>query len=158
VAREESDREDLMREATALVERIELRIGTTTVTAGYRANGALSLFFGADPVYQFNAAGELRRAYVAGMLYKASDGALVSIRRERTESETRLLTRTVTAAELQAFAEEAERYVRELRAALEDRQFAVVAQVPADAPVLDRLVSSCVQLDGPLVVARRPHA
>ena len=72
------NREDLLREATALVERIELVPhrdrqfdASEPIVVGFRADGALSIFFGDDPVYQFNAAGELRRAYCDGLLFKA---------------------------------------------------------------------------------------
>ena len=70
MARDESDREDLLREATALVERIELAPADAAddehIVAGFRRDGALSIYFGADPVYHFNSAGELRRAYCDG--------------------------------------------------------------------------------------------
>ncbi len=70
MARDESSREDLLREATALVERIELVPHATDpliaasdlfdkhIVAGFRRDGALSVFFGEDPVYHFNAEGE----------------------------------------------------------------------------------------------------
>lgn len=68
MARDESRREDLLREATAFVERIELvpssstsKAAETPIVVGFRADGALSVFFGEDPAYQFNAAGELLR-------------------------------------------------------------------------------------------------
>ena len=92
MARDESSREDLLREATALVERIELRITAPIsaahdrddhVVVGFRANGAASFFFGDDPVYQFNSAGQLRRAYCGGLLFKATHGRLVSLQRVR---------------------------------------------------------------------------
>src|SRR5262245_10991650 len=96
MAREESDREDLLREATALVERIELIVDIGNagqhVVAGFRTNGAASIFFGADPVYQFNAAGELRRAYCDGVLIKGSRGRLVSLSRKRLANESLLLS------------------------------------------------------------------
>ena len=66
MAREEADREDLMREATALVQRAEFSAGGKPVFVGFRTNGAASVFFDSDPVYQFNSNGELRRAFVAG--------------------------------------------------------------------------------------------
>ena len=74
MARNQSDREDLLREATALVERAELRISgwSEPVVVGFRRGGGASLFFGGKEVYQFNAGGELRRAFVAGRLIKAS--------------------------------------------------------------------------------------
>ena len=75
MARRESDREDLLREATALVERAELTIEgfDEPIVVGFRRDGSASFFFGADPVYQFNTAFELRRAFVVGLLYKAEE-------------------------------------------------------------------------------------
>src|SRR5262245_41173967 len=95
MARDESEREDLLAEATALVERVEIVprrtlareygavLETGSIVAGFRANGAMSLFLGEDPVYQFNAAGQLRRAFVNGRLYKAVGGRLVQLERIR---------------------------------------------------------------------------
>jgi hypothetical protein len=83
MARQPEDREDLLAEATALVERAELRLpgDARTIVAGFRATGCGSLFFGADPVYQFNSARQLRRAFVGGELYKAERGQLVALTR-----------------------------------------------------------------------------
>src|SRR5688572_5223634 len=85
MARESQDREDLLAEATALVERVELAIPgeREPVVAGFRRDGCLSLFFGADPVYQFNTSNMLRRAYVGGKLYKAEKGHLIALDRRR---------------------------------------------------------------------------
>src|SRR5688572_18570527 len=65
MARQEQDREDILREATALVERVELLIPEfpEPIVAGFRRDGSASFFFGADPVLQFNAQGKLRRAF-----------------------------------------------------------------------------------------------
>src|SRR5688572_26999220 len=69
MSRRESDREDLLREATALVERVELLVPGEgePVVAGFRRDGSLSVFFGPEAVYQFNSAGELRRAFAGGL-------------------------------------------------------------------------------------------
>jgi hypothetical protein len=101
----ESDREDLLREATALVERAELKIvgHAEPIVIGFRKDGSASFFFGADPVYQFNSAGELRRAYIGGLLYKAERGHLVALRRERTATEVSLVRSELTAYETTAF-------------------------------------------------------
>src|SRR3954447_20411722 len=101
MSRHESDREDLLREATALVERIELTVGgfDLPVVCGFRRDGAASFYFGADPVYQFNAVGQLRRAFVAGRLIKAERGRLVALSRERTENEVALVRHELSAAE-----------------------------------------------------------
>src|SRR6186713_1143176 len=101
MAREEHDREDLLREATAMVERASLRVGffAEPVFVGFRRDGSVSFYFGGDPVYQFNAAGELRRAFCDGALYKAVRGELVEMHRERTDAETRLVSRSLSQAE-----------------------------------------------------------
>src|SRR5688500_7447259 len=101
MARHESDREDILREAAALVERAELVVPgeNEPVVIGFRTGGAASVFFGGDPVYQFNSQGELRRAFVRGLLYKAERGRLVELRRERTSHETSLIRRELDAAE-----------------------------------------------------------
>src|SRR3954462_9073696 len=107
MAREESSREDLLREATALVERIELIPNGSTsdghIVAGFRLNGALSLFFGEEPVFQFNACGELRRAYSDGKLLKADRGRLAALGRVRTQNEVQLVRHELNEAEIVQF-------------------------------------------------------
>lgn len=141
MAREESDREDLLREATALVERVELipRQKPTHIVAGFRTDGALSLFFGGDPVYQFNATGDLRRAYRGGLLLKAVQGRLVSLRRERKQNEVQLLTTELSDSDRAEFLEQLSTHLLELKDCLESGDFDVVGQVPADADVIGRL-------------------
>lgn len=159
MAREESDREDLLREAVALVERVELRVADEPehFTAGYRANGALSLFFGPDPVWQFNAAGELRRGYLAGKLLKADGGRLVEMARERTAEETRLLSRPLALDEQQSVLREAERRIGKLHAALAAGEYEVVGQVPAECDVTARLLASLATLQSGFTVAQSPR-
>lgn len=159
MAREESDREDLLREAVALVERAELRVADEPehVTAGYRANGALSLFFGPDPVWQFNAAGELRRGYLAGKLLKAEGGRLVEMTRERTAESTRLLSRSLAADEQQAVLREAERRIGKLHAALAAGECEVIGQVPAERDVTARVIGSLAMLRTGFAVAQSPR-
>lgn len=151
MARHESNREDLLREATALVERIELlpRVAGTftsanvaageTIVAGFRAVGALSVFFGSDPVYQFNAAGELRRAYWNGLLFKAMRGRLVSLQRVRREHEVQLVRHELTDAEQATFLSKVSACMRELTNSLAANAMEVAGQVPQDADVLGRL-------------------
>ena len=74
------------------------------IVVGFRRDGALSIFFGDDPVYQFNAAGELRRAYCDGLLFKAVRGRLVSLRRVRGQhDEVQLVRHDLTRREQAAF-------------------------------------------------------
>src|SRR5688572_1167889 len=93
MARETHDREDLLRDAVALVPRVLLHTtidGTPCeVFAGFRGE-LLSLYFGGDPVYHFNAAGELRRGYVDDQLIKAERRRLIFMKRQPKENETAL--------------------------------------------------------------------
>jgi hypothetical protein len=153
MAREESSREDLLGEATALVERIEIvprapaapapmhPTAETPIVAGFRAEGGLSVFFGEDPVYQFNADGELRRAYCAGTLLKAVRGRLVALTRERAEHRTQLLRHELTDEEHAEFLAGLTVRLQELAASLATSHFDVRGQVPVDADVLGRLRS-----------------
>jgi hypothetical protein len=151
MAHEESPREDLLREATALVERIELvsRANGTessaevfhgqTIVAGFRPNGALSVFFSDEEVYHFNAAGELRRAFLDGHLYKAVKGELVALSRVRTAEQVELRSRPLAAAEQAAFIAHMAKCLADLTTDLAADNFEVRRQVPSKANVLARL-------------------
>ncbi len=139
------------REATALVERIELvprsrpadrSVGSVvniTIVAGFRADGALSVFFGEDPVYHFNAAGELRRAYVDGLLFKATQGHLISLRRVRGEGQVQLVRHELTSLELSAFLAQMTKHLNDLRNRLVEKKLEMSGQVPAEGNTLRRL-------------------
>jgi hypothetical protein len=159
MAREESDREDLLREATALVERIQLapvHADGEHVTAGFRKGGELTVFFGADPVYQFNAAGELRRAYCDGLLIKAHNGRLASLRRERQPGAVQLLRHDLSDAEQTSILSRMTEKLRDFSARLERGDYHVVGEVPPDANVRGRLQNWLVKYHDP-AVARSPR-
>jgi hypothetical protein len=159
MARHESDREDLLREATALVERAELRVSgeLEPVTAGFRRDGSCSLFFGADPVYQFNAAGELRRAFVAGLLYKAEQGRLVSLRRERTKDQVLLQRDDLDAAATVVFMTAMQARLVRLRTSLEQGTFEALGEVSATPNVPDRICRWLARLPATMLIASRPN-
>ena len=61
MAHDDGHREDLSAEATALVRRAEFVAPAadrpndeSPLVAGFRRDGSLSVYFGEDPVYQFN--------------------------------------------------------------------------------------------------------
>jgi len=150
MAREESRREDLFREATALIERIELAPRENEslsaaghagehVVAGFRRDGALSIFFGEDPVYQFNAAGELRRAYVGGRMLKAVGGHFASLERVRTEHETQLVRHDLTPDEQALFETTMQDDLKHFARVINADGFSVVGQLPTDSDVLGRV-------------------
>ena len=92
MAKEEHRKEDLIADATAMVDRAELVVTTEPIVVGFRQNGAMSVYFDEDPVYHFNAAGELRRAFVDGAIYKAEQGRLVRMQRNRTPEAHELIS------------------------------------------------------------------
>jgi hypothetical protein len=159
MARHESQREDLLREATALVERAEFTVPPfqEPVVAGFRRDGSASFFFGEQLVYQFNGAGELRRAFANGLLYKAEQGSLVELRRERTEHETALLRRELSEAERAAFLSAAEGHLTQLHESLAAGQVTVIGQVPKTADVIQRIREWLETRSSPLKIAQAPN-
>ena len=169
MARDEQDREDLLREATALVERAELSLPGEAehLVAGFRRGGGLSLFFGADPVYQFNAGRQLRRAFVAGTLFKAERGRLIALERRREPDRVVLLRRELNDEETAAFLAAMSERLNRLRNALSGPQgpglpaagkCRVVGQVPADADMPGRVKKWLETLGGLPTIAEVPHA
>jgi hypothetical protein len=161
MARDESNREDLLREATALVERIELiPLGAADdehIVAGFRRDGALSVFFGEDPVYQFNAAGELRRAYRDVQLLKATRGRLAALQRVRTQTEVQLVRHELSSEEEVAFMNQMEERLRDFAERIDANLFEVVGRAPADVDVLSRL-KNCLATHIKRQIAAKPNA
>src|SRR5687767_9752074 len=141
MARQESDREDIMREATALVQRAEFRLTgeSEPVVFGLRREGAASFFFGQDPVFHFNSRYELRRAYVGGELIKAEQGKAVRLRRVRTDSEVQLQRCQLLPVECEALLDSLQTRLAQLRPRLEANELQVVAVHPPDADMIARL-------------------
>jgi len=160
MAHDPSDREDLLRDATALVARIELAppgAGEADhVAVGFRAEGAVSFFFGSDPVYQFNTVDRLRRAYCDDRLVKAVRGRLVSLRRVSQPGEVQLLRRELSDEEQIAFLTHMRGQLRELAAGLDEGRYCVVGQAPANADVLGR-VRAWLAAHDRFEVATTPH-
>jgi len=73
------------------------------IVIGFRDSACGSVYFGQDEAYHFNAAGELRRAYRDGRLYKAERGRMVSLTRQRGPTQTVLLRATLAAADEASF-------------------------------------------------------
>lgn len=160
MTRREQDREDLLAEATALVERVELKSPAfpDAVVAGFRKNGCASLYVGQDRAYHFNSLGELRRAYVDPLLYKAERGRWAALERRRSKHEVLLLHRDLEPDEMQAFAATLTELLGKLSNSLAIGDFELVRCVPQNANVLQRVQVWLAQLPQPLRVAASPHA
>ena len=81
MAIEEHDRENLLRDGRTMLLRGECTIDAVTVVVGFRGQGQMSLYGGADPVFQFNTDRQLRRAYFQGTRFAAKNGHLVELTR-----------------------------------------------------------------------------
>lgn len=161
MARKEQDREDLLREATALVERAEVRTASEpeTVVIGFRRDGCASVYFGAEPAYHFNTRHELRRAFVEGQLWKAQAGRLVALSRERTEDQVQLTPQPLTDAQQQLALDALGTRLRQLATELSRTDtYSLVGQVPDEVDVLARVRGWLAGLRDTIIVAPRPNA
>lgn len=95
MARHEAEREDLLAEGVNMPQRGRV----TSVDSGqewivgWRNESSLSLYVGQDPVFQFNAKGELRRAFINGQKLAAHDRHLCQLVRVPAEDGRLTLSR-----------------------------------------------------------------
>jgi hypothetical protein len=118
MAREESDREDLMREAVALNRRMEIGVVgfVDPIVLGFRdSTGWFSIYFGQDPVYTWDAAGQLRRAYEGGCLFRTQGTTLARLERVRSENAVELIRHDLDAGECESFLQRLRARLAELR-------------------------------------------
>ncbi len=132
MARHETDRDDLLQEATALVRRVEFRVPflKEPIVAGFKRSGAWSVYFGADPVIQFDAESRLRRACVDGFLFRTQGSTLARLERVHSSDETILLRHDLTDREWVAFRERMHGQLSQLHAAMENGFAEPLRQVP----------------------------
>ena len=138
MTRQESDREDLMREATALTRRAELQLPAEPepIVVGFRRTSAFSIYWGADPVYQFDPEFRLRRAYVDGFLYRTAGETLAKLDRVRTATATELHRTDLGKTELQEFLANVRSYCEKFVAAVQSGEAKVNAAIPSTEEVL----------------------
>jgi hypothetical protein len=163
MARDEQSREDLLAEATNLVERVSLRLCTPLdsndeVVAGFRRDGSLAIYFGQERVYQFTSVGELRRAYVDGLLYKAQRGNWIVMRRERTSESLHLVSSPLNEADTSHFLRQMQCYLQHLKWAIATQAHVVLGQVPADGKQLAMLLDWLQIHGGNISIANSPRS
>lgn len=143
MARDESDREDLLREAVALTRRAEFTLcdESEPVFAGFKRDGSLSVYFGADPVFQFNPEGRLRRAYAGGFLFRTQGHTLARLERVRMETETILHRHDLSPEELGGFLSGMRADLDALRQKICERRFETVNQIPEDGDVIAAILA-----------------
>jgi hypothetical protein len=160
MARQEQDREDLLKEATALVERAEVSLPrrAETVLFGFRRDRCTSLYFSPDEAYHFNSQSQLRRAYLNGQLIKAEHGRLVALKRQRSDGEVQLGRYELTRAETEAFLRQFADAAGDLQRRLSTGDYQRIGQVPGNTDVAQRMFSWLSALSQPPEIAARPHA
>lgn len=138
----EADREDLMREATALRQRAEFRISgeSPSVIAGYRNDGSLSVYFGPDPCFHFDADGRLRRAFVGGDLFRTQGDTLARLRRVHTREAVELHRDDLAPDEREELLQQARQQLRAFSDTLRSQAAECLQEIPADAQIVDVLV------------------
>lgn len=160
MARHAEEREDLLRDATAFDRRIQLQIphqgDTSVVFAGFRPDGTLSLYWNADPVWHFNSRRELRRAYVSGKLLKAEKGQLVALNPVRDENTTVMVREVLSEEQHNEVRRHMLALFETLQKSLEQSQFSMDGQHPADSDVLKLLVDWLHPLPD-FCIARKPN-
>jgi hypothetical protein len=160
MARQEQDREDLLRDATAMVERVEFVLPnqTASIFVGFRRDGCASIYIDQDPTYHFNTQNELRRAYVAGRLYKAEHRRLVSLLRERPGDEVHLVRHELSEEETAAFLDAMQQCLQQLAQGLSENGFTLIGQVPDDADIVNRVQLWLANLPQRVSIAASPRA
>lgn len=158
MAREEAPREDLLREAVALVRRAELRVEgfSEPVVVGFRRNGAASVFIGQEVTFQFTTANEFRRGYLDGRLLKAERQGIVALTRQRTGRQVQLVRHEFDESETEQYLGFATSQLTELRLRLTAGQFVLIGQVPQDTDVVAEIVRWLDTMPGEIRVANSP--
>ncbi|MBB74811.1 MAG: hypothetical protein CMJ75_09890 [Planctomycetaceae bacterium] len=160
MARAQQPREELLRDATALVERVALQVSywTEPVVVGFRSNGAVSIYFGEDPVYQFNCDDELRRSHWKGQRIKAQQRQLKLLRQKPDSPRLQLSNTDLGTEQTNAFVDELAKRLELLRTAVFHRKLRVIGQVPEQPDLLPRLHNWLESLAAHPTIALTPSA
>jgi hypothetical protein len=159
MARHEQHREDLMREAVALVQRAEYSVleQSDLLVIGFHKNGAPSFYWGEDPVVHFNTQYEIRRLYWQGLLYKAEKRQLVSLQRHRTQQASELLSVTLDPPEKEAKLNLIQSMLQNIHSKLLSGKMQLVRQIPIDHNFTQQLLDWLQLVPQTLQCAERPN-
>jgi len=138
MARHETDKEDLICDATALVQRAELQCAVldVTITIGFFRDGRGTIYFDQDPFYQFGSDGRLRRAFEDGLLFRSQGTTLARLDRHRTSTEpsgqVTLQRSDLSPEELKEFRQRMSQRIARLQSTILDGQFTILRAVTPD--------------------------
>jgi len=132
MARNESEREDLLNEATAYHRRVELTSDVLPymIFAGLHRYGGGSIYFDQDPVFHFDQYHNLRKAFRNGYLYRTQGTTLARLQRHRTDKTSELLRCDLSADDLTLFRLDVEQYLKQFLNMLINHQYQIEGQVP----------------------------
>jgi hypothetical protein len=132
--------EDLLRDATALVERAKIELPEIEILLvfGFRKNGALSLFFGEEIAYHFNCKNELRRAFLYGNRYKTEQRKLMRISRIPHTSNVYLKSTVLQPEETKKLLADLNERLNAVEMCLSAKHFRIVKQVSRDGGIIAR--------------------
>lgn len=143
MARQSSDREDLMAEAVTLAPRVALLVPgiADEIVAGRRIDGRWSVYCGSDPVYHFDPQDRLRRAFIGGNLYRSQGTTLARLTRQETATETVLVRHDLDSVELATVLDDMRTFLAHLADALKLGSVTVQQSIPADENFLPEFAS-----------------
>ena len=123
-----------MREAVAFPYRSEFRVPGVAdlVTIGFRSTGAMSVFLGQDPVYQFDPQGRLRRAFADGFLFRSEHSTLSRLERVRSAQSTQLRRDDLGPEELAAFRDRMVDQLTGIAASIREQTAERIRAIPQD--------------------------
>ncbi len=125
MARTEADREDPYEEFRSATRKWELSVKNeaTPVVLGVRKDNRLSLYFGADPCFHYDAHNRLLRAFKNGALYRTQGDTLAQLIRTRTPETTTLNRTNLTPDELTKFLSEMTSRIDRFMTSLEQKEY-----------------------------------
>lgn len=157
MARDSHDREDMLRDATGYRRRVELKLPDhrCPVFCGFREEGAFSLYWTPDDVFQFNASGELRRAFWRDRMLASYRRQLHWLNRNDT-GRVRLQRVPLTDPEQIELLESLRSTLKKLDASLDANAFEVTGHHPANVDVMQDLREWLHTNDGTVPLAMHP--
>lgn len=158
MALHERDREDLLRDGHTMIHRGACDIDGITLLAGFRKQNQLSLYCGADPVFQFNANGHLRRVYFQGRRFAAEQGQLAELIRESVVEKPQATSNQIDCHLMTAIEETFEEWIMKARQQITQSPSRWRTVGEDSNAFQDRLIQWIERYGSRFVVAESPNA
>ena len=157
MAKDAHDREDLLRDATGYVERMEFHVPHVeqVLFSGFRDEGAWSLYWGQDQVVQFNQSGALRRAFWQDRMLGSYRHRLHWLLRQGS-ARAKLSREPLREDEQTSFLRMWEHRLQDLHAVLAGGRHDIVGCVPDGADVAQATLDWLTAHPPPLQLAMHP--